>query len=90
MIDMNIKVVLKVFYYPILTSYNHIFCLYQKRLSLFVIIIQTRVFYWKIYQKIKQNPGPEWFIFHNLTREFTDDVILVISLYYFIDVILSI
>ena len=32
----------------------------------------------------------EWFIFHNLTREFIDDVISVISLYYFIDVILSI
>ena len=32
----------------------------------------------------------QWFIFHNLTREFIDDVILVISLYYFIDVILSI
>ena len=39
---------------------------------------------------IKLHPGPEWFIFHNLTREFMDDVILVISLYYFIDVILSI
>ena len=35
-------------------------------------------------------PGPEWFIFHNLTREFIDDVISVISLYYFIDVFLSI
>ena len=34
--------------------------------------------------------GPEWFIFHNLTCEFIDDVISVISLYYFIDVILSI
>ena len=39
---------------------------------------------------IKLHPGPEWFIFHNLTREFIDDVILVISLHYFIDVILSI
>ena len=27
------------------------------------------------------HPGPEWFIFHNLTREFIDDVISVISLY---------
>ena len=36
------------------------------------------------------HPGPEWFIFHNLTREFIDDVISVISLYYFIDVLLSI
>ena len=35
---------------------------------------------------IKVHPGPEWFIFHNLTREFIDDVILVISLYYFSDV----
>ena len=39
---------------------------------------------------IKTTSGPEWFIFHNLTREFIDDVILVISLYYFINVILSI
>ena len=38
----------------------------------------------------KQHPGPEWFIFHNLTREFIHDVILVISLYYFVDVFLSI
>ena len=29
---------------------------------------------------IKLHPGPEWFIFHNLTREFIDDVISVISL----------
>ena len=29
---------------------------------------------------------PQWYIFHNLTREFIDDVILVIFLYYFIDV----
>ena len=29
---------------------------------------------------IKLHPGPEWFIFHNLTREFIDDVILVIIL----------
>ena len=36
---------------------------------------------------IKLHPGPEWFIFHNLTREFIDDVISVISLYYFIDVV---
>ena len=27
---------------------------------------------------IKLHLGPEWFIFHNLTREFIDDVILVI------------
>ena len=39
---------------------------------------------------IKLHPGPEWFIFHNLTREFIDDVISVISLYYVIDVFLSI
>ena len=39
---------------------------------------------------IKTTSGPEWFIFHNLTREFIDDVISVISLYYFIDVFLSI
>ena len=26
----------------------------------------------------KLHLGPEWFIFHNLTREFMDDVILVI------------
>ena len=38
---------------------------------------------------IKTTSGPDWFIFHNLTREFIDDVILVISLYYFIDVFLS-
>ena len=31
-----------------------------------------------------------WFIFHNLTREFIYVVISVISLYYFIDVFLSI
>ena len=24
---------------------------------------------------IKLHPGPEWFIFHNLTREFIDDFI---------------
>ena len=30
------------------------------------------------------------YIFHNLTREFIDDVISVNSLYYFIDVLLSI
>ena len=29
---------------------------------------------------IKTTSGPEWFIFHNLTREFIDDVISVISL----------
>ena len=29
---------------------------------------------------IKLHLGPEWFIFHNLTREFIDDVISVISL----------
>ena len=39
---------------------------------------------------IKTPPTPEWFIFQNLTREFIDDVILVIFLYYFIDAILSI
>ena len=39
---------------------------------------------------INLHPGPEWFIFHNLIREFIDDVILVISLYYVMDVILSI
>ena len=32
----------------------------------------------------------ECFIFHNLTREFINDVISIISLYYFIDVFLSI
>ena len=32
----------------------------------------------------KLHPGPEWFIFHNLTREFIDDVISVISLRNFI------
>ena len=26
------------------------------------------------------HPGPEWFTFHDLTREFIDDIILVISL----------
>ena len=39
---------------------------------------------------IKTKSGTRVVIFHNLTREFIDDVILVISLYYFIDVILSI
>ena len=29
---------------------------------------------------IKLHPGPEWFIFHNLTREFIDNVISVIFL----------
>ena len=38
---------------------------------------------------IKTTSGTKGFIFHNLTREFIDDVILAISLYYFIDVILS-
>ena len=31
-------------------------------------------------KKKKLHPGPEWFIFHNLTREFIDDVISVISI----------
>jgi len=39
----------------------------------------------KIHKKL--HPGLEWSIFHNLTREFIDDAI---SLYYFIDVFLSI
>ena len=39
---------------------------------------------------IKTASGTRVVIFHNLTREFIDDVILVISLYYLIDVILSI
>ena len=38
---------------------------------------------------IKLHPGPAWFIFHNLAREIIDDLISVISLYYSIDVILS-
>ena len=39
----------------------------------------------------KLHLGPEWFIFHNdLTHEFIDDIVLVISLCYFIDVFLSI
>jgi len=29
----------------------------------------------KIHKKL--HPGPEWFIFHNLTREFIDDVIIL-------------
>ena len=29
---------------------------------------------------IKTTPGPKWFIFHNLTREFINDIISVISL----------
>ena len=29
---------------------------------------------------IKTTPGTDWFIFHNLTREFIDDAISVISL----------
>ena len=41
-------------------------------------------------QIIKTTSGTEWFILHNLTREFIDDIISVISLYYFIDVFLSI
>ena len=28
----------------------------------------------------KLHPGPQWFIFQNLTREFIDDVISVLSL----------
>ena len=39
---------------------------------------------------IKLHSGPEWYIFDNITREFIDDVISVISLYYFINVVLSI
>ena len=38
---------------------------------------------------LKLHPGLEWFIFHNLTREFIDDLISVIFLYYFIEVFLS-
>ena len=38
---------------------------------------------------IKTTSGNRVVYFHNLTREFIDDVILVIFLYYFIDVILS-
>ena len=39
---------------------------------------------------IKTTSGTRVVYFHNLTREFIDDVISVISLYYFIDVFLSI
>ena len=55
--------------------------------------INSRVRLWKINHSV---PGCsfyefyEWYIFHNVTREFIDDVISVISLYYFIDVFLSI
>ena len=38
---------------------------------------------------IKTTSGTQVVIFHNLTQEFIDDVISVISLYYFIDVFLS-
>ena len=51
-----------------------------------LFIIDTSV----LLEKKKLHPGPKWFIFHNLTHEFINDVILVISLYYFVDVILSI
>ena len=40
--------------------------------------------------KFIKTTSAEWFIFHNLTREFINDVISVISLHYFIDVFLSI
>ena len=39
---------------------------------------------------IKTTSGTRVVYFHNLTREFIDDIISVISLYYFIDVFLSI
>ena len=45
--------------------------------------IDTRVLLENIPLVKKLHPGPQWFIFHNLTREFIDDVISVISLYYF-------
>ena len=38
----------------------------------------------------KTTSGTRVVYFHNLTREIIDDVISVISLYYFIDVFLSI
>ena len=43
-------------------------------------------------RKIHKNNirDPNGFIFFNMTREFIDDVISVISLYYFINVFLSI
>ena len=41
----------------------------------------------KIHKKL--HLGPEWFIFHNLTREFINDVISVISVYFFIDIFVS-
>ena len=39
---------------------------------------------------IKTTSGARVVVFHNLTREFIDEVISVISLYYFFDVFLSI
>ena len=42
----------------------------------------------KIHKKLQ--PGPERLIFHNLTFEIFNDAISVITLYYFIDVFLSI
>ena len=41
------------------------------------------MFYWKIYQFIKTTSGTR-VVYFLYTREFIDDVILVISLYYFI------
>ena len=70
---------------------RYYFCLEKSECKAFYYI-DTRVFLENIplVKFIKQHPGPEWFIFHNLTREFIDDVISVISLYFFIDVFLSI
>ena len=34
--------------------------------------------------KKKLHPGPKWFILHNLTREFIDDVISVITQFYYV------
>ena len=48
------------------------------------------MFYWRIsiplVKFIKTTSGTRVVYFHNLTREFIDNVISVISLYYFIDV----
>ena len=59
------------------TEYSHVSTFYYIDTSVLLENIPLVKF-------IKLHPGPEWFIFHNLTREFIDDVISVISLRNFI------
>ena len=67
---------------------RHINILFQNSIQFFLCVFYLSLLY--LIKFIILHPGPEWFNFHNLKREFIDDVILVISLYYFINVFYNI